>query len=174
MHPIEWQTLLVPNTSLVEIFLRGSVVYLALFFMLRFLLKREAGTLSTTDLLLVVLIADASQNAMSSDYKSVPEGLLLVGTIVFWSFFFDFLGERYPVIGRLLHPPPLELVRNGRMIRNNMHKELITKEELMSQLREQGVEHLSEVKRAYMEGDGHISVIKLNGDPQPKRAKPTI
>ena len=60
-----------------------------MFALLRFVLKREAGTLAITDLLVVVLIADAAQNAMADDYRSVPDGLLLVATIVFWSYALD-------------------------------------------------------------------------------------
>lgn len=60
---VEWAKMLIPDTPLLEIFLRGSIVYLALFFLLRVVLKRESGTLGITDLLVVVLIADAAQNA---------------------------------------------------------------------------------------------------------------
>lgn len=156
---IDWKAVFVPTVSLLEIVLRGTVVYLLLFFVLR-VLRREAGALGISDLLVVVLIADAAQNAMSSEYKSVTEGAVLVGTIIAWDYSLDWLGYRFPALGRLLRPAPLPLVREGRALRQNMRKELISMEELMSQLREQGVEHLSEVKKCYLEGDGHVSVIK--------------
>lgn len=149
----------VPTVSLAEIFLRGTVVYLCLFFMLR-VLRREAGDIGITDVLVVVLIADAAQNAMAAEYKSITEGLVLVATIAFWDYFLDWLGYRYPVVQRLLRPAPLLLVRNGRMLKQNMKRELIREEELMSQLREQGISELQEVKKCYLEGDGRISVIK--------------
>jgi uncharacterized membrane protein YcaP (DUF421 family) len=60
---IDWRSVFVPTVSVTEIFLRGTVVYIFLFFILR-LLRREAGALGISDLLLVVLIADAAQNAM--------------------------------------------------------------------------------------------------------------
>jgi uncharacterized membrane protein YcaP (DUF421 family) len=156
---IDWKAAFVPTVSLLEIVLRGTVVYLLLFFVLR-VLRREAGALGISDLLVVVLIADAAQNAMSSEYKSVTEGAVLVGTIITWDYTLDWLGYRFPALGRLLRPAPLPLVRDGRALRQNMRRELVSMEELMSQLREQGVEHLSEVKKCYLEGDGHISVIK--------------
>lgn len=156
---IDWKAVFVPTVSLLEIVLRGTVVYLLLFFVLR-VLRREAGALGISDLLVVVLIADAAQNAMSSEYKSVTEGAVLVGTIIAWDYSLDWLGYRFPALGRLLRPAPLPLVREGRALRQNMRREMVSMEELMAQLREQGVEHLSEVKKCYLEGDGHVSVIK--------------
>ena len=130
-----------------------------LFSILRIVLKREAGALGVTDLLVVVLVADAAQNGMAAEYTSITESLVLVLTIIFWSYALNWLGFRFPRIGRFVHPPPLELVRDGRMLRRNMEKELISEEELLSQIRQQGVDDIADVKRACMEGDGHISVV---------------
>ncbi|MET0646689.1 MAG: YetF domain-containing protein, partial [Pyrinomonadaceae bacterium] len=171
----DWNSAFVPTVSVAEMVLRGTLVYLLLFFVLR-VLRREAGALGISDLLVVVLIADAAQNAMASEYKSITEGAVLVGTIVAWDFFLDWLGYRFPSIQRLLRPAPLPLVEDGRMIRRNMRKEMITTEELMSLLREQGVESVEEVKTCFLEGDGHISVIKKensgagDGGNDPKKA----
>jgi uncharacterized membrane protein YcaP (DUF421 family) len=155
---IDWRSIFLPSVSVAEIFLRGTIVYLFLFFILR-MLRREAGAIGISDLLLVVLIADAAQNAMSSDYKSVTDGLILVGTIAFWDYFLDWMGYRFPSVRRLLRPSPLLLIKNGRMQRRNMRREMITEDELMGQLRERGIERMEEVKKAYLEGDGRISVI---------------
>jgi uncharacterized membrane protein YcaP (DUF421 family) len=157
---IDWHELFIPGRSVLEMFIRGTLVYLVLFFMMRVLLKREAGNIGLPDILMMVLIADAAQNAMSSDYKSITEGIVLVITIVFWNYTLDWMGHRFPALQRIVHPPPLLLVRDGRMLRKNMEDELITEEELMTQLREQGVDEISKVKEARLEGDGHISVIK--------------
>jgi uncharacterized membrane protein YcaP (DUF421 family) len=67
---IDWESVFVPSLSLLEIVLRGSLIYLFLFIVLR-VLRRGAGTIGISDLLVVVLIADAAQNAMGSEYKSV-------------------------------------------------------------------------------------------------------
>lgn len=164
---IDWHGIFVPDMPLLEIFVRGTVVYLALFALLRGVLQRQAGGVAVTDLLVVVLIADAAQNAMAGEYRSVPDGILLVATIIFWSYALDWLGYYFPSVGRLVHPPPLPLVKDGRLLHRNMRKELITRDELMTQLREQGVEDLSCVKTAHMEGDGRISIVTANGQPHP-------
>ena len=156
---VDWHGLFTPSVPFLETFVRGTVVYLALFALLRFVLKREAGAVGVTDMLVIVLIADAAQNAMAGSYVSILDGILLVAVIIFWSFFLDAVGYWWPPLGRVLHPPALELVRNGRLLPRNLRREFITKEELMSQIRQQGVEDLAHVKRAYLEGDGRISVI---------------
>lgn len=165
---VDWHSLLVPQVSLLEIFIRGTAVYLSLFLLLRLVLKRQSGTVAVTDLLVVVLIADAAQNAMASDYKSVPEGLVLVATIVGWSYALDWLGFRFKCVGRFVHPPPLELIRDGKVLWANLRKELITLDELKSQLREQGIEDIGKVKSACMEGDGKISAVTSSGEQHPK------
>jgi uncharacterized membrane protein YcaP (DUF421 family) len=158
MPDISWNEMWIPTMSLIEIFIRGSVVYLALFMYFR-VMRREAGGIGITDVLVVVLVADATQNAMANEYKSITEGLVLVASIGFWDYLFDWLGYRYSFFARLLRPPPVLLIRNGRLMRQNMKKELITEDELMSQLREQGIEDPGRVRKCYLEGDGHLSVI---------------
>jgi len=155
---VDWNSIFVPTVSLAEMFVRGTLTYLLLFFILRFL-RRETGAIGIADLLVIVIIADAAQNAMSGEYKSITEGAVLVLTIAFWDYALDWLSYRVPIIRRIVRPAPLLLIKNGRLIKRNMHQEMITEEELLSQLREQGVESVSQVKKCYLEGDGHISII---------------
>ena len=160
---IDWKSVFVPSLNIGEIILRGTIVYLFIFVVFR-VLRRGAGSLGISDLLVVVLIADAAQNAMANEYKSITEGLILVATIVFWDYFLDWLGYRFPAVGRLVRPAPLLLIKDGRLQRRNLRKEMITEEELMGQLREQGVESVAAVKHSYMEADGSISVIKKDNE----------
>jgi uncharacterized membrane protein YcaP (DUF421 family) len=156
---LDWHGMFMPDTPLLEIFIRGSVMYLALYFILRFVLKRQAGAMGVSDLLVIVLIADASQNAMAGDHHSLADGVLLVATLIFWNFTLEWLGYNFAFFEKLLSPEALPLVKNGRMIKQNMKKEFITEEDLMSQLRQQGVDDVKLVKTACLEGDGKISVV---------------
>jgi uncharacterized membrane protein YcaP (DUF421 family) len=168
---IDWQTLFVPQTPLVEIVIRGTVIYLVLLAALRVLVRRHIGSLSLMDLLLIVLIADAAQNAMADEYHSITEGLVLCAVLIGWNYFLDWLAFRYEWVERLLEPRPLPVVRNGRMQRRNMRMELLTDDELMSQLRQQGIEELDSVKLAYIEPDGAVSVVKRGGENTPPGAQ---
>ena len=146
-------------------------MYLALFILLRIILKRQAGTLGMTDLLLITLLADASQNGMAGDYKSLPDGIVLVATIIFWNYALDWLSFKSPRLQRLIEPPPLPLIKDGRLLRRNMRRELITEADLMGQLREQGLSDISKVKESYMESDGRISVIERKERQHEKRER---
>ena len=172
---IDWRALFVPHHSLIELILRGSIMYLGLFAVLRVVVRREVGSIKLTDLLLIVLIADASQNAMAGDYTSITEGAVLCGTLVGWSYLLDWLAYRFPLVRRLVEPRPLPLIRDGRLLRQNMKKEMVTEEELSSHLRQQGCEHWKEVRLAHIEPDGEISIIKYDsrapsGKPDRKKA----
>lgn len=156
---IDWDALFLPTHSLLEMVVRGTVMYVALFLVFRFVMKRQTGSVGLADILVIVIIADAAQNAFARSYESITEGVVLVLTIVFWNFVIDWASFRFPAVGRLLQEPPLPLVRDGVMVRQNMRREFVTVDELLSLLRKQGVDDIAKVKLAAMESDGEISVI---------------
>ena len=172
---IEWQSMLLPSVSLAEIFIRGTVVYLAIFLFVRVLPPREVGGLTVSDLLVVVLIADAAQNGMSAQYQSITEGLLLVLTIIFWSYCIDLVDFYFPRLNIASHAP-VQLIRHGAWIQRNMHRQKITEEEVMSQIRQCGLDSIADIKSVYIEGDGHISVIMTSQSPiaRSTRNRPNI
>lgn len=155
---IDWREMLVPGGSVVEIFLRGTIIYLALFVTMRFLPRRTIGSLSASDLLIVVLLADAVQNGMSDDYKSVTEGLILAGTIIGWALAIDWLDFKFPH-WHIANGRELLVIDDGRLVRENLRGQKMTEDELMSQLRLHGQDSPERVAKAYLEGDGHVSVI---------------
>ncbi|HEY0916429.1 MAG TPA: YetF domain-containing protein [Solimonas sp.] len=155
---IDWAHLLGPDVSLLEIVIRGTVMYWALFVLLRWL-RRPTGQLGIADVLLITLLADASQNAMGGSYESISSGLGLVLTIIFWDQFIDRLGYRWPWFSKLTDPRPVDLVVQGSLRRKALEKHHISEEELMSHLRQHGLDDLARVHRCCLEGDGHISVV---------------
>ena len=159
---MDWEQLFVPGGSLVELMVRGSVLYLALFALLRVLPRRQLGSLGVSDVLVIVLIADAAQNGLAGDYTSITEGILLVATILFWDYAIDWTDRKFPGL-QLNRSEPLPLVHDGRILQRNLARVNITEGDLMSQMRQQGIDDLRIVKDAYAEGDGSISVIKRPG-----------
>jgi uncharacterized membrane protein YcaP (DUF421 family) len=143
-----------------EILIRGSAIYWFLFLVFRFVIRRDIGALGIADVLLLVILADAAQNAMAGEYKSITEGIILLSTIIGWNMLLDWLSYRYRAVYRFTTPRALPLVRHGHFLLANLRRERLTPDEVMTQLREQGVAHLRDVRHAYMESDGKISVIR--------------
>jgi len=155
---IDLPSILTPDKSPLEMFLRGTIMYLSLFALLRIVPTRMAGSLGLPDLLVIVLLADASQNAMAGEYHSVGDGLVLVITIIGWSYLLNVVGDRWPRLGRVIYGGPILLVKDGKPQWHNMRRQLITLDELESQMRLEGIEDVKEVRHAFVEPDGHISI----------------
>jgi len=160
---VDWHTLFVPSHSVVELIIRGSLMYLLLIAAMR-ILRRNAGALGTADLLVVVLVADAAQNGMAGEYRSITEGAVLVATLFAWNHLLDWLSFRSLRMRRLLSAEPLQLIARGAICWEHLRKELMSEDELREQLRQQGVDDVADVRACFLESDGHISVIKYRGD----------
>lgn len=145
-----------------ELLLRGTVIFWFLFAIFRFVMHRDIGSLGLADVLVLVLIADAAQNAMAGGYESITDGMILIATIVGWNYALDWGAYRFEWVRRMAEPPPLLLVRSGHVLRANLRKEMMTSDDLMSKLREHGVDEVSKVKKAYIEGDGTVTVIRFH------------
>ena len=157
---VDWAGLFGLSVPPLELIVRGSAMYLLLFLLFRVVVRRRVGAVGMADILVLVIVADAAQNAMAGEYKSVTDGAILVGTILGWDMLIDWANWRFPALRGWLEAPPLLLVRNGRVIHRNLRHEFVTEDELESKLRQQGVKDVSEVAEARMESDGEVSVIK--------------
>lgn len=157
---IDWAGIFTPTRSLLEMFVRATFMYFVIVMLLKLVVKRQTGGVGRTDILVIVLIAEIAGPGFTADYTSVVEGTVLVATVLFWSYAIEWLTHCFPAFERFIQPPPLLLIRDGRMLPRNMRTELITKDELMTQLREEGIGDIAEVEQACMEPDGMISVIR--------------
>lgn len=155
----DWPQLFALSLPALEIVARGSAVYWFVFLVFRFLLRRDAGSLGIADMLLLVLIADASQAGMAGGAHSVTDALLLMSTIIGWNLLIDWLAFRYRPLARLLEPRPLLLIKDGRILYGNLRREMISTTELAAKLRDKGFHKLDRVRRAHLEPDGEISVM---------------
>jgi uncharacterized membrane protein YcaP (DUF421 family) len=156
-----------------ELVLRGTAIYLGLVLTFRFVLRRDVGSLGVPDVLFIVLVADASQNALAGEYRSITDGVVLVGTLVFWNIALDWLAYRSPLLRRIIEPPSLPLIKNGAWVRRNLKSQWITTEEVLSKLRERGIEDIGQVRVATLEPDGELGVLKLDSEVEPPtRRKP--
>ena len=145
-----------------ELVVRGSAIFWFLFLIFRFVLRRDVSAVGVADVLLLVIVADASQNAMSGQYTTITEGFIMVGTIVGWNWLLDYLAFKSKAARRFVNPGRLLLISDGRPVPRNMQKQYITLDDLKSKLRQQGIESMAAVKKAYLEPDGEVSIIRYS------------
>jgi uncharacterized membrane protein YcaP (DUF421 family) len=157
---MNWSEVFGLSVSPLELVVRGTAMYLFLFAVFRIVIKRRIGAVGMADLLVLVIVADAAQNGMAGEYRTVTEGMILLTTIIAWSLLIDYLAFRFRRIERLLLPPPLLLIDRGRILWRNLRQELVSELELQAKLREHGVTDPAEVDKAYMEPDGEVTVVK--------------
>src|SRR6185369_16625277 len=115
-----------PDVSLFEMVVRGAIMYFSIFILLRVILRGRTSAVTMSDLIVIVVIADAAQNAMSAAYGSITDGIVLVATIVICSFSVDWLAFRFPIVRNFVHPERTTLVMDGRILRKALEEELMT------------------------------------------------
>ena len=159
---MDWQGLFEPH-RVVENVIRASSIYLLLVLLLRFLPNRKSGSVGPSDFLVIVLLATVVTGALNRDVSSITDAVVMVATIVAWSFITDIVANRVPFVRRLVYSSPVEVVRDGEILGRNLRREFMTEDELRAQLRLQGVENEADVAHAYIEHDGRMSVIRKDG-----------
>ncbi|WP_280502577.1 DUF421 domain-containing protein [Nocardia farcinica] len=158
----DWNILL-PSTSPWELVVRGTVTFLVLMALFRVIGQREAGGLGLTDLLVVVLVAQAAGPGMLGDAATVADSMIVVVTMLGWSLVIDALAYRWPRLARIAKARPRTLIADGQLNRRVMRREFMTYDEVMSQLRLHGIAEIGHVKRAYLEPNGMVSVLPRDG-----------
>jgi uncharacterized membrane protein YcaP (DUF421 family) len=146
----------------VQIVARTVIVYLVLFLALRVAGKREIGQMTTFDLVLILLVANAVQNAMVGPDTSLTGGLIAAGVLIGGNALVDRTADRIPWLRRTIEGSPTLLVKDGQIILPNLRREGIDADEVLMALREHGVGSLQDVQIAVLETDGSISVVPVD------------
>lgn len=160
---MDWSQVFGFETPWLELVVRGTAMYAFLFLLFRLVLRRDTGAVGMADVMVLTMISEGAQNGLAGDYRSVPEGMVVVGTLVAWTWLLDAIAARSPRARRILQPSEVLLVRDGVPHLRNLRRESISLADLRAKLREAGVDDLARVRRAFMESDGQISVIRRDG-----------
>jgi uncharacterized membrane protein YcaP (DUF421 family) len=144
---------------LAEIILRSAVVYVFLIVLLRFTGKRQIGQLAPFDLVLLLVLSNAVQNAMNGGDNSVLGGLVSASTLVALNSTVAFVTARSKRAEGLIEGHPLVLIHNGKLYGKMMDQAKITRHELNAALRQAGCSCVEEVHYAVLENNGTISVV---------------
>ncbi len=158
------------GTNLLEIVLRTAVIYVVVLIGLRLTGKREVGQMTPLDLVLLLLIANAVQNAMTGPDTSVIGGLTAAVSLFLINAILTRLVWKHKIFRRAVTGNPTLLIHNGALLEKNLEREHLAAEELQQALREHGVAHIGDVYIAMLEVDGSISV--LRNDERPATVRP--
>ena len=162
--------MLAPFHTILEICIRTAVIYVAVLIGMRISGKREVGQMTPFDLVLLLLIANAVQNAMTGPDTTLVGGLAAAGTLIAVNTLVSRAAWKSKKIGRILEGSPTPLIHYGQVLEDNLSREKITLEELDQALREHGVSDHHQVSLAMLEIDGSISVLRK--DEMPPVPKP--
>ena len=154
-----------------EIVLRTAVVYVAVLGLLRLGGKRELGQMSPADFVVILIIANAVQNAMNGGDVSIVGGIVSAATLVGMNYGLGRFGRSVPFLGRLFMEEPTLLVQDGKVISAALHREHIEPEEIDMAAREHGIADLRDVAAAILEIDGSISIIPKTGEMHRSRRR---
>ncbi len=172
---MDWAFIFEPSLPLLELVVRGTLIFLGLTACLRLTGQRESGSLALTDLLVIVLLAQALAHAFAPGSTSITDGFILVAVILLWSVALDALAYRFPRVRRIVKPHKRPLIQDGQLNKHLMHREFISRDEIEAQLRLQGIGSVEEVAAAYLEPNGMISAFrKDNGDVKPSQRPPEV
>lgn len=139
---------------------RAFVVYLVLVVVFRFSGKRPLAQITAFDLVLLLIISEAIQQAMLGGDQSMTNSLLLVLTLVGLDIGLSLLKQRSPLMSKLLDDKPLILVEDGKPIQERLRKARVDEADILSSARmSQGLESMDQIKYAVLEQSGGISVI---------------
>jgi uncharacterized membrane protein YcaP (DUF421 family) len=147
-----------PSVNLLELVVRGVVVYAALLIALRVFGKREVGQFTLYDLVFILLVANALQPAMTGPDTSLVGGLVLIAALVGANALVGQL-DRLPRVHRLFSPPPSVIIKDGKYIAQTLNREGVTEDECEMAIREHGLDGVREVQLGVLEADGSISVV---------------
>ena len=154
-----------------ELIVRSAVIYFALIVALRLFGKRQIGQFTIFDLVLILLVANAVQPAMTGPDNSLLGGLIIIGSLVVVDGMVGLARARVPIVNQLLEPRPTVLAEDGKWQSKAMEEQDVTLEDGEMALREHGMADIEDVELAVLEADGSISVVPKDRSASGRRPR---
>jgi uncharacterized membrane protein YcaP (DUF421 family) len=160
-----WHDIWVVQVPVGERVLRAVVVYAFVVVALRLAGKREMGQLTSLDLVVLLFLSNILQNSIIGNDVSVTGGIIGAATLLLVNYLTIRFLYRFPKLDELIEGEATLLVQDGRILRDNLRRELLTEQELIVACHKQGILDISEVVRAYLETGGSITVFARRPTP---------
>lgn len=151
------------HTALV-IAAKTAVIYLFLIGGLRLLGKRELGQMNIYDLVMIVVLGNAVQNAMIDNDNTLMGGIISAVTLLIMNRAFNLLMVRSPKLERVMVGEPVMILNDGQFLQSNMEREGVTRDQVLAALREHGLDRPDEAHMCILEVDGTISVVPKDAE----------
>ena len=143
-----------------ESVIRAAVVYVVLMLLFRIAGKRSLAEVTSFDLVLLLIISEATQQAMIDSDNSMTNALLVVSTLIGMNILLSVVSKRWKALDKWIEDVPLVILKNGQPIRERMRKERIDENDILEAARaSEGIERLDQIKFAILERTGHITIV---------------
>jgi uncharacterized membrane protein YcaP (DUF421 family) len=158
---------LVPEAAILQLVIRACAVYLFLCVALRLAGRREMGQLTTFDLILLLVLSNAVQNSINAGDNSLGGGLVSAFSLLVLNWVVGWAAYRWPWFERLIQGRPITIITEGKIHMRAMRRERISLEELRSALRKQGIDGVTQCRRAVLESDGTLTAVRKGVELHP-------
>jgi uncharacterized membrane protein YcaP (DUF421 family) len=146
-----------------DIVFRAVFLFAFVFLVMRVIGRRELSSLTPFDLILLIVLGDAIQQALTQDDYSVTGALIVVSTLAVLQVLTSYLGFRFEKLRPLLEGDPIVIVQDGKPVEKNLRRERLAVDEVLEEARTQAqISSLDEIEWAILETSGNISFVKKN------------
>lgn len=143
-----------------ESVVRATLVYLFLMVLFRIAGKRTLAQMSAFDVILLLVIGEATQQSLLGEDFSLTNALLVIGTLVGLDIFLGWAKQSSPAVERVLEELPLVVVVDGKPLRERMAKEHLDEADILNAARKtHGIGRMEQIRYAVLEPEGGISII---------------
>jgi len=143
-----------------EAVVRAAAIYVILLVIFSLAGKRSLSEMDTFDLILLLIISEATQHILVGENFSFTYGVIAILTLVSCEVFMAFIKSRYPAFEQAIQGGPLIIVENGQLLKDRMKKTMVDEEDILASAREsQALKRLDEIKYAILETSGQITII---------------
>jgi uncharacterized membrane protein YcaP (DUF421 family) len=142
-----------------DLVIRATVIFFFVFLVTRVVGRRQLSQMEPFDLILLVVVGDLVQQAVTQSDESVTGALIVISTIALLSVALSWISYRFRSLRLVTEGEPIVLVQDGRTIERNMRRERITREDIEEEARQSQISSIEDLRWAILENDGNISCI---------------
>lgn len=146
-----------------DIALRATIIFLALYLLVRLMGKRELGQMTPFELIVLVVIGDLIQQGVTHNDYSLTGAILAIATMGFWALTLSWLTYHSRRAESVLDGEPRVIIHDGKIVTENLRRDRLTRAEILSEMRLAGIAQLADVSWAILEPRGKMSFIQRGG-----------